>query len=234
MKHAPHLISTLMLALGVLLAGCQGSGDAGTTTSSSAEMSAADGEWTYLFDGASIEGWTKHGGAATYAIEDSAIVGTSALNSENTFLCAPQEYGDFVLAFETRVHDSLNSGVQIRSKVRQDDDRVYGPQVEIEASLEDGAEAGYIYGEATGRGWLTPDSLLTPTQIFQDGQWNQYRVRAEGPRIQTWVNGEQMADLTHEEIYENHQTGKICLQVHGIGDEGPYTVSWRDIRIREL
>ena len=32
--------------------------------------------------------------------------------------------------------------------------RVFGPQVEIEGSGANGAEAGYVYGEATGRGWL--------------------------------------------------------------------------------
>ncbi len=32
--------------------------------------------------------------------------------------------------------------------------RVNGPQVEIEATKEKGAESGYIYGEAAG-GWMT-------------------------------------------------------------------------------
>ena len=33
--------------------------------------------------------------------------------------------------------------------------RVNGPQVEIEATKENGAESGYVYGEALG-GWMTP------------------------------------------------------------------------------
>ena len=51
----------------------------------------------------------------------------------------------------------LNSGVQIRSTLIGDKHggRVNGPQVEIEASGEKGAEAGYVYGEAIG-GWMTP------------------------------------------------------------------------------
>lgn len=216
-------------ALAVLFAfvGCQGTDDGEAATS------AEDEEWVELFDGESLEGWTKEGGEATYRVEDSSIVGTSVPNSENTFLITEQTYGDFVLEFDVRVHDSLNSGVQIRSKVRESG-RVYGPQVEIEASLEEGAEAGYLYGEATGRGWLVPDDRLTPHTIFQDGEWNHYRVRAEGPRIRTWINGEEVIDLTHEEIYENHKEGVIGLQVHGVGDEGPYEVRWKNIRLRTL
>jgi hypothetical protein len=44
-----------------------------------------------------------------------------------------------------------------------------------------------------------------------------------------------VADLTHEEIYKTHPKGHIGLQVHGIGaGTGPFDVSWRNIRIREL
>jgi hypothetical protein len=39
-----------------------------------------------LFNGKDLEGWTKRGGAATYAVEDCEIIGRSAPNTENTFL----------------------------------------------------------------------------------------------------------------------------------------------------
>lgn len=215
---------TLLAAL-VVLSGCQG------TDQEASEISSSKKDWTQLFNGQNLDGWTKEGGPATYRVEDSSVVGTSVRNSDNTFLVTEETYGDFVLEFDVKVHDSLNSGVQIRSKVREDGE-VYGPQVEIEASLEEGAEAGYIYGEGTDRGWLIPDDRLTPHKIFQDGEWNRYRIRAEGPRIQTWINGKQVADLTHEAIYKNHKQGFIGLQVHGVGDEGPYEVRWKNIRLR--
>ncbi|MEO1995041.1 MAG: DUF1080 domain-containing protein, partial [Planctomycetaceae bacterium] len=111
--------------------------------------------------------------------------------------------------------------------------RVYGPQVEIEASGEKGAEAGYVYGEATGRGWLTPKERLIPHKHFKDGHWNTFRVVAVGPRIQTWINGTPIANLNDPQAFETHPKGFIGLQVHGIkSDAGPYSVSWRNIRIR--
>ena len=58
---------------------------------------------------------------------------------------------------------------------------------------------------------------------------------ANGPRIQTWINGQPIEDLTDEPIYETHASGFIGLQVNGIKKgTGPYEVRWRNIRIKEL
>ena len=147
------------------------------------------------------------------------------------------------MEFQVRCADELNSGVQIRSKTKEPETdaekeanvgRVYGPQVEIEASGENGAQAGYVYGEATGRRWLTPPERLVPHKHFEDGKWNTYRIIAKGPRIQTFINGQKIEDITDEEIYKTHPKGFIGLQVHGVGNRGPYQVAWRRIRIKEL
>jgi hypothetical protein len=58
---------------------------------------------------------------------------------------------------------------------------------------------------------------------------------AKGARIQTWINGSQIEDLTDEESHKTHPTGFIGLQVHGIQKgTGPYEVAWRNLRIKEL
>jgi len=198
-------------------------------------------EWQSLFNGKSLEGWTQKNGWASYHVEDQAIVGTTAQGSPNSFLCTLQSYGDFELEFEVKCDNALNSGVQIRSATREQKDRnefqfgrVHGPQVEIEASGGKGAEAGYIYGEATGRGWLVPDDQRKPHKHFRDGEWNQYRVLAEGPRVRTYINGELVCDLTDEAIYKTHPRGFVGLQVHGVGNRGPFEVRWRNLRIKEL
>jgi hypothetical protein len=193
----------------------------------------ADG-WVELFDGKSLDGWEQRNGTAKYRVEDGTIVGVTNEGSPNSFLCTTKNYGDFELTFEVKVHDKLNSGVQIRSQTQGGPTgRVNGPQVEIEASP---GEAGYIYGEATGRGWLVPDDKRKVHSHFKNGEWNEYRVLAKGPRIQTWINGEPVADLElDDEFHKKYATGFISLQVHGIPKgEGPYDVAWRKIRLREL
>lgn len=205
---------------------------------------AADDGWTSLFDGKTLDGWVQKNGTASYRVENGTLVGKTTEGSPNSFLCTEKNYGDFELELEVKVDPRLNSGVQIRSKTKEtatgtgkndQAGRVYGPQVEIEGSGEKGAESGYVYGEATGRGWLTPKERLIPHKKLKDGEWNKYRIVAKGPRIQTWINGEPVEDLTDEEIYKTHPCGFIGLQVHGIKkDTGPFEVAWRNIRIREL
>lgn len=204
-------------------------------------LGAEGGGWISLFDGKSLAGWTLKNGTAAYRVQDGTIVGKTAEGSPNTFLCTERDYADFELEFDVKVDARLNSGVQIRSKAREQAEgrepagRVYGPQVEIVAGGATGALAGYVYGEATGRGWLTPKERLKAHQHFRDGEWNHFRVLAQGPHIQTWINGTLIDDLTDEPIYKTHPTGFISLQVHSIPKgQGPYEVAWKNIRLREL
>ena len=123
------------------------------------------------------------------------------------------------------------------SRERQNNEvgRVYGPQVEIEAGNQEGSTSGYVYGEATGRGWLVPDDQRVLHPHLKDGEWNHYRIIVEGPRFKTFINGQPICDLTDNEIFATHPRGFIGLQVHGIGaGQGPYEVAWKNIRLREL
>lgn len=195
----------------------------------------AERPWTPLFDGQTLAGWTQRNGTATYRVEGDTIVGRTSEGSPNSFLCTERGYSDFELRFEVKVDDALNSGVQVRSNTQNGPTgRVNGPQVEIEAGGDGGSVAGYLYAEAVS-GWMTPDAVRAPHQHFVRGGWNAYRVLASGPRIQTWINGAQVSDLTHEAMYGTHPSGFIGLQVHGVAaGAGPFEVRWRGLEVREL
>ncbi len=189
-----------------------------------------EGIWVSLFNGHTLKGWVRRNGWATYSVEKGVILGKTAEGSPNAFLCTRQDYADFELKFEVMLDDPLNSGVQIRSRSRGDynNGRVHGPQVEIAAGPE--GSSGSIYSEATGRGWLSQDR--SRQDVFKSGEWNQYRVRAKGPRIETWVNGVKIADLVDEDSF---RSGFVGLQVHQIpAGSGPYEVRWRNLFLREF
>jgi hypothetical protein len=79
----------------------------------------SDGQWVALFDGWTLDGWVQRNGTAAYRVEGGAIVGRTSAGSPNSFLATTRRYGDFELEFEVKVDDALNSGVQIRSRVKE-------------------------------------------------------------------------------------------------------------------
>ena len=205
----------------------------------------ADG-FVALFDGETLDGWTQQNGWATYRIEQMdgtpVIVGRTAPGSPNSFLRTAESYGDFILEYEVWLGNAdgdkpyMNSGVQIRSNGKGEDadedgfgdGRVNGPQIEIEAAPGD---AAYIYSEGTGRGWLVPMDEHDTPDLFQNGEWNRFRVEARGDAIKTFLNGEPVADLTDP---ESPREGFIGLQVHSFGGPHPAEVRWRKLRIKPL
>ena len=188
-------------------------------------------KWTTLFDGKTLQGWTKKGGTAPYAVKNGEIVGTCVDQSPNTFLCTEKIYGDFILEVELRVEGTLNSGLQIRSNSRPDyrNGQVHGLQVEVDPSQR--AWSGGIYDEGR-REWLyIPNINLVGKHAFHPGQWNKYRVEAIGKEIRTWINGVPVAHL----VDSLQETGFLALQVHAPragGDDVGKTIRWRNIRIQ--
>lgn len=185
--------------------------------------------WKPLFNGENLDGWEILNGTAEYRVEDNTIIGISELNTPNTFLTTTENYGDFILEFDFKVDNGLNSGVQFRSLSLPEyrDGRVHGYQFEIDPS--DRKWTGGIYDEAR-RGWIYPLTYNPEGQeAFKNEEWNSARIEAIGNSIRTWVNGVECANL----LDDTTPSGFISLQVHSINNEeqAGKTVSWRDIRI---
>lgn len=200
------------------------------------------GGWINLFDGKSLDGWTVRGGKATYKVENGTIVGTTVEGSPNTFLCKGP-FSDFELELDVLCDKELNSGVQIRSHIYEKDTpqpsmpkrvrpagTVYGYQCEI-ADAEQGV-SGNFWDEARHTKWLDDFSKKPEAaKAFRNSEWNHYRIVAQGDHIRSWVNGVACADF-HD---KTDASGFIGLQVHGIkAGTGPYSVRWKNIRLREL
>jgi hypothetical protein len=210
--------------------------------------------WVDLFDGRTLRGWVQRNGAARFAVEDGAIVGTTVPGSPNSFLCTEKEYGNFVLELDFQVDEGLNSGVQIRSQslMEYQNGRVHGYQVEIDPAQKEmysrnppnlrangevvpaGSEprrwTGGIYDEAR-RGWLCDLTHNEPARMaFRPGQWNHFRIEANGDSIRTWINGVAAASLA-DAMTPN---GFIALQVHATAAKAPLHARWKNVRIRDL
>lgn len=200
------------------------------------------GEPIELFNGTDLAGWKQYGGAHHYAAEDGAIVGRSVPHAPNAFLATENEFSDFELEMEFKIDDTaFNSGVQIRSHSVPEHNRgrVFGYQVEIDPR-PDRAWTGGIYFEGGSpqrrAGWLADLSEnQAGREAFRLGEWNHFRIVAQGRRIQVWLNGVETVDYTDEDDAAFIPSGFIALQVHSVGGaEEPKEVRWRNIRLTTL
>ncbi len=225
----------------------------------------AGSDWIELFDGKTLDGWVHMNGFHNFTVEDGAIVGRTVEGSArmNSFLCSLRQFDDFELEAETYLDPITNSGIQVRTKIRPMSatgdaargtagraGRVNGPQMEIRRYYPGQPTTGVLYGEALGIGWMSSQEKIDEGhQHYIPEGWNKLRIVAEGPRIQTWVNGQMIEDLVNEEVYKTHKRGFIGLQVHGINQNDiarpvhagkgittsqPLIVKWRNIRVRPL
>lgn len=209
-----------------------------------------------LFNGKDLSGWKQLGGKADYKVEGGEIVGTSVLDTPNSFLCTERTYGDFVLEYDFKVDERLNSGVQIRSecfdreielqwqgqKINIPAGRLHGYQVEIDPDVKRKRmwSAG-VYDESR-RGWLFPAPADKSAEaafseqgmrVFKPSDWNHVRIEAFGDTIRTFLNGEPRAVIKDSMTLR----GIIGLQVHSIGKDKKVNgaqVRWRNLKITDL
>lgn len=186
-----------------------------------------------LFDGETLDGWNIKQGTMVFEVKDGEIVGTCG-PGRSTFLCTDKNYKDFIFSCEMRWAVDGNSGVQIRSNTRQDNngETVFGPQAEMEDLAKKGRGwSGGIYGQSCG-GWKyplkSPEHKALKTAIDREG-WNRLTIKVEGNVFKTWVNGIPAANWVDEA--NEFPDGFIGLQVHG-GKQG--TIHWRNLIIKEL
>lgn len=195
-------------------------------TSAAAPPDAGEDGWKPLFDGESFDGW--EGDFSIFRIEDEAIVGGSLERRipVNYFLCTKEAYGDFELRLKAKlVGEAPNAGVQIRSWRVPDSTEMIGYQADLGenywGSLYDESRRNRIIAQAD------PDLI---ERCVKPDDWNEYRIRCDGPRVQLWLNGEQTVDYVEPDA-DIEPRGLIGLQIHS----GPPAEAWyKDIAIRAI
>lgn len=174
-----------------------------------------------LFNGKDLSGWKVYGTEKWY-VDKGQLVCESGPDKKYGYLATEKFFKNFDLTVEFLQESNGNSGVFFRSTI--EGTRISGWQCEV---APQGNDTGGIY-ESYGRGWLKQiedekESILKP------GKWNKLRLRVEGDRVQTWLNGEPMVDFSDEKI--GQADGSIALQIH---DGGGIKVRWRELLIEEL
>ncbi len=186
-----------------------------------------------IFDGKTLGGWDFD--PKIWRVEDGMITGGSTTEKikENHFICTKKNYQNFDLKLKIKVSGDpktglLNSGIQIRSKRVPGGAHMIGYQVDCGAGW-----FGKIYDEFRRNKviWApTSEQQAALDKAIDVFGWNEYRIRAEGTRIQTWINGVHCMDYT-EEDKNIALDGLIGPQVHA---GGICLVQVKDVTIEEL
>ena len=176
---------------------------------------------TRLFNGKDLTGWKIYGTEKWY-VDNGELICESGPDKGYGYLATEKAYKDFDLTVEFKQEANGNSGVFFRSSI--EGTKISGWQVEVAPQNHD---TGGIY-ESYGRGWLH-QIPKDKENILKPEQWNKLRIRVQGDRVQTWLNGKAMVDMGDDKIAKAN--GSIALQIH---DGGGIKVRWRNLMVEEL
>ena len=182
-----------------------------------------------MFDGKSWDGW--EGMAKIWRLEKGVITGGSLTETvkQNEFLASRKEYANFVVRFKIKLTGQegfINSGFQIRSQRVPGESEMSGYQCDF----GDPTWWGCLYDESRRNKVLAQSDMKTLEPVLKRNDWNEYVIRANGPRITTWINGVMGVDYTEPDP-AIVQTGRMGIQVHG---GGKALVELKDLTIEEL
>ena len=183
------------------------------------------GDWTPLFNGKDLSGWTAVGGSADcWAWQDGKVV---CKGGKGGWLCTAEQYGDFEIELDYNCPPDGNSGVFIRAP-REGHTSKVGMEIQL---LDDDAaihkdikpyqHTASIYG------------VVPPSKPAQKkaGEWNTIRIRCKGDQVTVTLNGEKVVDAdmsAFDDLKGRPRKGYIGLQNHGSGLE------FRNVRLKKL
>ncbi len=195
--------------------------------------------WQLLFDGESTEhfrGYQQEDCPAGWQVVDGTIHRADKAGD----IITREQFGDFELSIEWKVAGPGNSGIMFR--VTEDADKSFMTGPEYQILNNDVHPDGQKPKTSAGANY----ALHAPTKDMTRpvGEWNHTIIKADGPHVEHWMNGEKIVayELWSEEWeklvadskfskwpgYGRNKAGHICLQDHSD------PVWYRNIRIRKL
>jgi hypothetical protein len=192
----------------------------------------ADVETNAFFNGKDLAGW--EGLPQYWSVKNGAIVGSTFPNglTFNTFLCSKKKYTDFELHFQVRLRGqgwTGNSGVQIRSKIRDSEtDRkhfaVEGPQCDMGDMYW-----GSLYGEHFGGMMKAASMKAVKRALLKKDGFHDYSIKCVGKHVTIKLDGETTVD---QEFPKLPDSGIIAWQLHE--NKQPMEVIFKDIKFKDL
>jgi hypothetical protein len=163
-----------------------------------------------LFDGKSLDGWAHTGpGYFTVDEENESLVSHGGMGM---LFYYDRKFDDFELTLEWSMEtEDGNSGVFFRFPNLPQIQRASDAEGRNLAGPWGAVNEGYeiqIQNKSTGDLYSFEEGQMP--QLKPVGEWNEMKIRAEGPHVQVWVNGKQVGDYQAPRSLE----GYIGVQNH--------------------
>lgn len=212
-----------------------------------------------IFDGKTLKGWECD--TALWRVENGILVGeitADKLLKTNTFMIwRGGEPKNFELKLEYKISKDGNSGINYRSeKVTGVPYALKGYQADIDGmnrytgqNYEERGRTTLAYrGQTTkvnaasgsepikNNAWVSAEVVKSQSrdslqQFIKTNDWNEMHLIVKGNRLQHYVNGVLMSDVTDNDNVNKKLKGLLGMQVH-VGP--PMKVEFRNIRIKQL
>lgn len=251
MKARNNRISSLLLALATILL-------LGNCTSRNVAGSKQNAGFTDMFANNSMENW--EGDMRYWRMEEGVLIGEISPQlalAENTFLIWKGEVADFEWVADFKISAHGNSGINYRNeRVEGLQYALKGYQADIDGqnaytgqNYEERRRTTIAYrgekvilptsdeGKVEHNAWTlrvangtlgTSDSLKN---LIHANDWNELRLVVKGNRLQHYVNGVLMSDVTDNDEVNRSFKGQLGIQLH-VGP--PMQVAFKNVKMKKL
>ncbi|MEO5960423.1 MAG: DUF1080 domain-containing protein [Opitutaceae bacterium] len=184
--------------------------------------------WQLLFDGTSLDGWKASENPGTFTVSGGALVVFG--KRSHLFYSGPvaaTNFRNFELQLDVMTFPKANSGVYFHTEFQESGWPAKGYEVQVNNTHTDPKRGAGLY--------LIQDN---PTAPANDQEWYTLRIKVDGRRVQTFVNGKQIVDYTEEEkavrpaAIAGRLLGSGTFAIQGHDPESK--IMYRNIKVRIL
>lgn len=167
----------------------------------------------------SFKGWKVP--SNRWTIKDSIITGDTAGEELKTpeWLYTTEKYADYIFSAEVKLSGSkANSGIYFRVKPFPFTPKNIATPFDAPSGYEYDAALASKYNGSLGDWYARPNLRINPDPIvmqktFKEGDWNRMTFRAQGNRLEYWLNGIKIIDYTDNDP-KGSRVGLIGIQIH--------------------
>jgi Domain of Unknown Function (DUF1080) len=185
-------------------------------------------DWISLFDGKSLDGWKVGANAATFSIENGAIVANG--NVAHLFYdgqVQQHSFKNFELKVDVMTMPGSNSGIYFHTVYQESSWPKKGYEVQVNNSQTDWRRTGSLY------------AIQDVREVYvKDEEWFTEHITVKGKRITVYINNKLVVDYTEPDNLQREEGMKERLLSQGTfalqGHDPKSKVLFKNIKVKVL